>query len=228
MADYSQPSKSAGRHVVILCHPDPGSFNHSIARTYHETVRFYGQEAVIRDLYAIGFDPVLKAEERPGPDHPHPLRDVADELEIIRRSDVFVMIYPIWFGSAPAMLKGYVDRVLGAGVMPSDVEKGASTSLLGGKRMLSFTTSATTSIWLDEQGQQQALRTVFDRYLMFGFGMHAQKHVHFGHITDELTERLAGQHLHDVKEQARHVCAEVAVGDEALLHDPALAGAIAQ
>ncbi len=228
MADYAQASQRAGRHVVILSHPDPGSFNHAIARTYCDAVRFYGGEVVVRDLYAIGFDPVLKAEERPGPGHPHPLRDVADELEIIRRSDVFVMIYPIWFGSAPAMLKGYVDRVLGAGVVPGDVKAGVSTSLLGNKRMLSFTTSATTSLWLDEQGQQQALRTVFDRYLMFGFGMHAHKHVHFGHITDELTERFAAQHLHDVKENARHVCAEVAVGDMALLHNPELAGVLSE
>jgi NAD(P)H dehydrogenase (quinone) len=226
MADQPQDLETTGRHIVILSHPGPDSFNHAIARAYCDAVRFYGQEAVVRDLYAMGFNPVLSGVERPGPNHPHPFRDVADELEIIRRSDVFVMIYPIWFGSAPAMLKGYVDRVLGAGVVPSDVQAGKSTSLLGDKRMLSFTTSATTGLWLDEQGQQSALRTVFDRYLMFAFGMHSQKHVHFGHITDELIERSASQHLQDVKEQARHICAEVAVGDEALLHDPSLAGAL--
>jgi NAD(P)H dehydrogenase (quinone) len=223
MVDHANASKGSGRHIVILSHPHPGSFNHSIARTYCDTVRFYGQEAKIRDLYAIGFDPVLKENERPGANHPHPLRDVADELEIVRRSDVFVMIYPIWFGSAPAMLKGYVDRVLGAGVMPEDVQKGASTSLLGNKRLLSFTTSATTKIWLDGQGQQSALQTVFDHYLMFGFGMHSQKHVHFGHITDELSERFARQHLHDVEEQARQICAEVATGDESVFNNSALA-----
>ena len=118
MADQPQDHKPAGRHIVILCHPGPDSFNHAIARTYCEAVGFYGQQAILRDLYAMDFDPVLKAAERPGPNHPHPYRDVADEIEIIRRSDVFVMIYPIWFGSAPAMLKGYVERVLGTGVVP--------------------------------------------------------------------------------------------------------------
>jgi len=220
MTEQTNISKKPGRHVVILSHPDPESFNHSVAKTYCDAVRFAGQDVVLRDLYELGFDPVLKAIERPGPRHPHPLRDVADELEIIRRSDVFVLVYPIWFGSAPAMLKGYVDRVLGAGVVPHAVQDGAPTSLLGNTRLLSFTTSATTGIWLDEQGQQSALRTVFDGYLRHAFGMQARKHVHFGHIVEGLSEKFARQHLQDVKQQAQQTCAEVA-RDEAAVHDPA-------
>lgn len=198
------------RHVVVLCHPGPDSFSHSIARAYCDTVRWAGQVVELRDLYEMGFDPVLKATERPGPSHPHPLRDVADELDIIRRSDVFVLVYPIWFGSAPAMLKGYVDRVLGAGVAPQAVQEGAPTSLLGEKRLISFTTSAARGVWLDEQGQQSALRTVFDDYLVHAFGMRSQQHVHFDHITDALTDCSAGQHLQIVKDEAQRLCAQVA------------------
>ncbi|MEG3145192.1 NAD(P)H-dependent oxidoreductase [Sphingomonas sp. RT2P30] len=209
MSEQTRAPNSVGRHVVILSHPDPDSFNHSVARTYCETVRGAGQEVVLRDLYAIGFDPVLKAIERPGPRHPHPLRDVADELEIIRRSDLFVLVYPIWFGSAPAMLKGYVDRVLGTAVVPQAIQEGNPTSLLGDKTLLSFTTSGTRRVWLDEQGEQSALETVFDRYLMHAFGMREEKHVHFDHITEDLTERFAAQHLQDVKDEAERACAEV-------------------
>lgn len=216
MATVTFASDHPGRHVVILSHPGPDSFNHSVARAYCDAVRFAGQEVVLRDLYAIGFDPVLKATERPGPLHPHPFRDVADELAIIRRSDVFVLIYPIWFGSAPAMLKGYVDRVLGAGVMPQAVVDGAGTSLLGGKTLLSFTTSGASGIWLDEQGQPSALRTVFDRYLVHAFGMRAERHVHFDHITDELSERFGLQNLRDVKDEAGRTCAEVAIQSAAV------------
>jgi NAD(P)H dehydrogenase (quinone) len=206
----SDNTHTAGRHVVILSHPEPGSFNHSVAQAYCDAVRWAGQEVVLRDLYAIGFDPVLKAVEKPGPAHPHPFRDVADELEIIRRTDVFVLIYPIWFGSAPAMLKGYVDRVLGAGVVPRAVREGVPTSLLGNKQLLSFTTSATRGAWLAEQGQESALVTVFDRYLAQAFGMSGQKHVHFDHVTDELTPQFAGQHLQDVKDEAARMCAKLA------------------
>lgn len=206
----SDKPQIAGRHVVILSHPTPGSFNHSIANAYCDAVRWAGQEVVLRDLYAIGFDPVLKAVEKPGPQHPHPFRDVADELDIIRRSDAFVLIYPIWFGSAPAMLKGYVDRVLGAGVVPQAVREGKPTSLLGGTQLLSFTTSATRGVWLAEQGQETALVTVFDRYLVHAFGMKGEKHVRFDHITDELTPRFAGQYLQKVKDEAQRMCTKLA------------------
>ncbi len=211
MAQNPQASTTAGRHVVILSHPGPGSFNHAIAKAYCDTVRWSGQEAVLRDLYAIGFDPVLKAGELPGPGHRHPLRDVADELEIIRRSDVFVLIYPIWFGSAPAMLKGYIDRVLGTGVVPADLQDQVPTSLLANRRLLSFTTSAASESWLDEQGQQTALKTIFDRYLQRAFGMGAASHVHFDDITEELSDAAAAQHLQNVKSEAQRICAEVAL-----------------
>ena len=105
-----------GHHAVIVCHPDPDSFNHAIATTYCDTVRTAGQRVVVRDLYAMGFDPVLKADERSMLGSPVRSDDVVTELDGLAGSDVFVLIYPIWFGSAPAMLKDYVERVLGAGV----------------------------------------------------------------------------------------------------------------
>jgi NAD(P)H dehydrogenase (quinone) len=213
----------ACRHAVILCHPDPHSFNHGVADAYYNAVREAGQAVVLRDLYAIGFDPVLKAEERPTlPSHVLS-SDVAVELEAIAESDVFVLIYPIWFGSPPAMMKGYIERVLGAGVLPDAIEKRTRNDLLGNKRLLSFTTSATSDIWLNEQGQEQGLRSVFDNYLVHAFGMHSQEHKRFDHITTDLSKRFADQYFLEVVTQAHRTCAQIAFGDEALLHDPKLA-----
>ena len=211
----SAPTR-VGRHVVVLCHPDPHSFNHGVADAYCAAVRAKGQEIIFRDLYAMGFDPVLKASERPTIPGFKRSPDVEAELDTIGGSDVFVLVYPIWFGSAPAMMKGYVERVLGAGVDPQAIQKRESSELLGGKRLLSITTSAAKTLWLDEQGQESALRDVFDRYLVAGFGMHSQKHVHLGHITDQLTEHFAAQDFYEVEEQAGRTCTEVA----AALHGP--------
>lgn len=213
-----------GRHAVILCHPDPHSFNHGIANAYGEAVRSAGQDVVVRDLYAIGFDPVLKADERPTLAAPVRSPDVAAELEMLAGSDVFVLIYPIWFGSPPAMMKGYIERVLGTGARPDQVQKRQRTDLLGGKRLLSFTTSAASDVWLNEQGQEQGLRSVLDMYLVHAFGMHAQEHKRFDHITADLGQRAADRHFRAVVTQAHRTCAQIAFGDEALLHDPELAG----
>ncbi|MEO5865686.1 MAG: NAD(P)H-dependent oxidoreductase [Sphingomonas sp.] len=203
-------SPSSGRHAVILCHPDPESFNHSVAAAYASTARACGQQVVVRDLYALGFDPVLKGKERPTAHNFTVSADVRSELEFIRGSDVFVLVYPIWFGSPPAMLKGYVERVLGSGVAPDDIQKQSPTSLLGGKRLLSFSTSAAGSVWLNQQGQEGAMSEGFDQYLLHAFGMHSQRHMRIPHITATLSDRFAHQYFRDVEDQAQRTCREVA------------------
>jgi NAD(P)H dehydrogenase (quinone) len=212
-----------GRHAVILCHPDPSSFNHAIAKTYGDAVRAAGQSVVLRDLYALGFDPVLKAAERPTDIAAAYGQDVLDEVDVIAGCDVFVLVYPIWFGTPPAMLKGYVERVFGAGVEPEAVQGRVRTDLLGGKRLLSFSTSAASKTWLDEQGQGQGLNSVFDQYIVHAFGMRSQEHRRFANIKREFNPRFADEYLNDVATQAQRTCAQIAYGDDALLSDPSLA-----
>jgi NAD(P)H dehydrogenase (quinone) len=211
------------RHTVILCHPDPTSFNHSIADAYCAKVRASGQRATLRDLYALKFDPVLKAGERPTAAAFALSQDVLDELDVIRDSDVFVLIYPIWFGTPPAMLKGYVERVFGAGVAPDAILERASSSLLGNKQLLSFSTSAAGSVWLNEQGQAMALLEVFDEYLVHAFGMRSKKHVNIPHITPALSDHFAQQYLHDVEDQARRTCEAVDAVERKSIDAPTLA-----
>ena len=221
-----QGRAAEGRHAVILCHPDATSFNHAIAAAYCDTVRAAGQNVVLRDLYAIGFDPVLRASERAGAHAGVPGQDVLDERARIAGCDVFVLVYPIWFGTAPAMLKGYVERVFGAGVQPATLPRPADSALLGGKRLLSFTTSAASAMWLDDQGLGAGLTSVLDQYLVHAFGMRSQEHRRFADIVPGLGERIAHQHLHRVADHARRASAQVLFGDEALLRDPSLAAGL--
>ena len=95
------------KHAIIACHPDEKSFTLAVANRYAEAVRAHGHEAIIRDLYRMKFNPVLKSAERRG----RPAKDVEKEWGTLGKVDVFVLVYPIWFGTPPAMLKGYIDRV---------------------------------------------------------------------------------------------------------------------
>jgi NAD(P)H dehydrogenase (quinone) len=199
-----QPGRE--RHAVILCHPDPDSFNHAVARAYCDAVRECGQEAVLRDLYAMDFDPVLKAQERPTVPGFQPSADVVEERALLEGVDVFVLIYPIWFGTPPAMLKGYVERVLGAGVDPKSIQSHSRQTLLSGKRLVSFSTSAATGAWLNEQGEFLSLRYVFDRYLAHAFSMRSDEHIHFAPIVPDMRQRFIDEHLFTVRENARRLC----------------------
>ncbi len=204
-----QALESRARHVVVLCHPDPDSFNASVAETYCRSVQECGHDAVLRDLYAMHFDPILRQNERPGHRPFLPSPDVEDELNMIQDGDAFVLVYPIWFGTPPAMLKGYIDRVLGAGVTARAVQDRAWNDLLGGKRLVSLTSSAAREPWLAEQGQALSLQTVFDDYLARAFAMKPAEHLHFGGIVDGLSPRFVAESLTMVRERARRICADI-------------------
>lgn len=196
------------RHVLVVCNPRLASFSMAIAQRYADTVTGLGQEVVVRDLYRIGFDPVLRAEEEPSSDFA-PAPDVLEELAAIQGADVLVLIYPLWFGMPPALLKGYVDRVLGAGFSFRSVEQRAPHVLLSGARLVSFTSSGTRQPWLEEQGAWLSLRKLFDDYLCHAFSMHSSRHIHFGSVVEGLKPRFAAEHLFKVEEGARQICGEI-------------------
>jgi NAD(P)H dehydrogenase (quinone) len=197
------------KHVVILCHPEERSFNASVAQTYCETVREVGHEAVLRDLYRMNFDPVLKATEQPGRSDFKLENDIGQELDVIQGADAFVLVYPIWFGTPPAMMKGYVERVLGSGFSHRAVRARQYHPMLSGSRLMSFTSSGTTQQWLEEQGAWRSLRQLFDQYIAHAFSLERHEHVHFSAIVDGLKPRFVEEHLEDVRQQARKICADL-------------------
>lgn len=204
-----QAVASPPRHAVIVAHPDTDSFALSVARTYCDAVAACGQTAVLRDLYRLEFDPVLKASERLPADPFIPAPDVAGELDVIAGSGAFVLIYPLWFGTPPAILKGYVERVLGAGFSHQTSVRHRhrpSHPLLGGRHLLSFSSSGSTEKWVADQGVYQALSTIFDGYLARAFWMDTPEHIHFGSIGEGLTESDASAHLAEVRRQAASMC----------------------
>lgn len=204
-----QPSTYAPRHAVILAHPQPNGFNGLVAKAYCEAARALGHDAIIRDLYRIGFDPVLKEVERPRAAGFSLAADVEAELAALQGSDVFVLVYPIWFGMPPAMMVGYVDRVLGSGVTAPAVKDRTARTPLRGKRLLTITSSGASKSWLNEQYQIESLRDIFGRYLSHAFGMKSQDALHFGETVEGLSQDFVDQNMADVQDRARSICHEL-------------------
>ncbi|UAK23091.1 NAD(P)H-dependent oxidoreductase [Sphingomonas nostoxanthinifaciens] len=203
------PAFYSPRHVIVLAHPSRNSFNGLIADAYCDAVRSCGQEAIVRDLYGIGFDPVLKEHERPGRQSFVPSKDVEAEHDAIRGSDVFVMVYPIWFGMPPAMMKGYVDRVLGAGVTPQGVRDRTAMTLMKGQRLVNITSSGASKKWLNAQDQIESLRSVLGRYLLHAFQISDYQDIHFGETVEGLDQEYVDQNLRVVDDRARRICATI-------------------
>lgn len=99
---------------VILAHPSPGSFNHALAGAALRGLERAGFEVVFHDLYAEGFDPSLKASEVDTTAFADVLaRTHAEELLVASK---VVVVHPVWFFHPPAMVKGWVDRVVREGI----------------------------------------------------------------------------------------------------------------
>jgi NAD(P)H dehydrogenase (quinone) len=197
-------------HLVILGHPSPDSFNAAVARHYIEAVRANHQDAVLRDLYALNFDPRLRESERlPGESDALEL-DARVELELLQQCDVVAFVYPLWFGMPPAIIKGYIDRVFGAGFRLESLKR-PEEKMMSGKQLAVLSTSASTRPWLEAQGMWVSLRQSFETYLRTVFGFSKDHHYHAGSIGDVLSPVEAERVFYEVGEFARTVCADVAL-----------------
>jgi len=134
--------------TIILAHPRKGSFNHAIAETAAAALRESGHTVTLHDLYAEGFDPVLPGGEilRDAP-LPEP---IARHCDGIAAADGLIVIHPDWWGMPPAILKGWIDRVLRPGVAyrfaETDSGEGVPLGLLKARAALIFNTSNTPAV----------------------------------------------------------------------------------
>ena len=130
---------------LILSHPRPGSLNHAIADACVATLRSLGHEVRFHDLDAERFDPVLPAAELPS-EAPLP-PGVASHCREIAEADGIVVVHPNWWGQPPAVLKGWIDRVLRAGVayrfVEGDAGEGVPVGLLRARSAVVFNTANT-------------------------------------------------------------------------------------
>ena len=135
------------RISVILAHPDPESFNHAIAQTVVDTLKANGYKVFFHDLYQEKFDPRLNLEEvAKDAILPAVIRKHCNE---IAAASGIVIVHPNWWGQPPAILKGWVDRVIRPGVayefMEGDSGEGIPNGLLKARAALVFNTSNTES-----------------------------------------------------------------------------------
>lgn len=101
------------RALVVYCHPSPTSFNAAIRDLVLARLSASGAKVRVSDLYADGFQPVLTGAEWQGYlDCPKNTASVAPEVEAVRWCDTLIFVYPTWWYGLPAMLKGWLDRVL--------------------------------------------------------------------------------------------------------------------
>jgi NAD(P)H dehydrogenase (quinone) len=133
------------RISVILAHPDERSFNHAIAREAVVQLEKNGHKVFFHDLYKEGFDPLLTWEEIPK--EAVLSAQIKLHCEEIAEADGIIIVHPNWWGQPPAILKGWVDRVIRPGIayefQEGDSGEGVPNGLLKADTAIVFNTSNT-------------------------------------------------------------------------------------
>lgn len=104
--------------LVVCAHPHPDSFNHAIVTAVEKGCARAKHHTTTLDLYALGFAAAMSTEEHRAYHGEHPIVDpmVAEHAALVQQAQTLVFVYPTWWSQPPAILRGWLERVLVPGV----------------------------------------------------------------------------------------------------------------
>lgn len=181
-------------HLVVICHPRRKSFTQAMGRRYAEAVESLGHQVIIRDLYRLRFDPVLGEGELPDAERRVVPSAVRREQRHLATAGAVAFFYPIWWAFMPAMMKGYVDRILASG-FAYDIKNEELVPRLSGKKALIFTSSGAGMADLRRSKQWRSMRLLEEDNILSPCGIELLDHVHFSAVMPDLPERTFEKHL---------------------------------
>lgn len=143
---------------IVYAHHEPKSFNAAMKDTAVSVLTEAEHEIKVSDLYAMNFKAVADGRdflERANPDYLKYQEeqkqayksgklapDIVAEQEKLLWCDYLIMLFPMWYFSMPAIMKGWVDRVLTAGFAYGDGKWYDDGGLKGRKAMIAVTTGS--------------------------------------------------------------------------------------
>ncbi|MFJ1300811.1 NAD(P)H-dependent oxidoreductase [Pseudomonadota bacterium AL_CKDN230030165-1A_HGKHYDSX7] len=147
------------RTLIVIAHADPDSLTQAVARAIGDRLRGEGQDIEFADLSAEGFDPrfgpadlaVHRRQVAPPP-------EVLAEQARVDRADQLVLVFPLYWWSMPALMKGWIDRVFSQGWAFEDKD-GKLIKKLGRLRVQLVALGGADTGLLERHGYDTAIQT---------------------------------------------------------------------
>ncbi|XP_067661470.1 ribosyldihydronicotinamide dehydrogenase [quinone]-like [Haliotis asinina] len=160
---YSKQQKNV---LIVYAHHEPKSFNGALLRKAVETLEADGHSVEVSDLYAMHFDPVCgrtdivgslreegffkyQMETKSAWENGTLSDDIKVEMEKLKRADLVIFQFPLYWFTVPAILKGWIDRVYVMGFAYGMGKLYSDGPLKGKRGMLSFTTGGPGAAYCD-------------------------------------------------------------------------------
>ncbi len=163
--------------LIILGHPNKKSFNHAIADTCRKQIKANGHAVFFHDLYAEKFNPIHHSESINSDTN----SDIDLHCSHLKTCNAIIVIHPNWWGQPPAIIKGWMDRVL----LPEVAydfkldDKGDSVpvGLLKAKIGIVINTSNTPNNY-----ENDMLESIWKNNVLNICGINEVKRIHFGMV----------------------------------------------
>lgn len=182
--------------LIVTGHPDAQSYCSALSDAYAEGASSSKAEIRRIDLSAITFNPNLQFGYRQRTELE---KDLVEAQELIRWADHLVFVYPTWWGTMPAILKGFFDRVL----LPGFAFKYRENSSLWDKLLTGKTAhlivTADTPSWYNRLIYRQAGHIVIKKNILGFCGIKTVRLTEIGPIIPSTQEKRV-QWLDKVKE----------------------------
>jgi len=166
------------KHLIIYAHPNQESLNGQFKQAIEKILEQQKQDVIVRDLYTLGFDPVLSLEDMTGQRKGIVNELIKNEQEYIKWADIVTFIYPIWWTGMPAIMKGYIDRVFSYG-FAYRYDQGIQKGLLTGKQAIILNTHGKSNEEYSTIGMDKALLLTSDKGIYTYCGFQVKEHSFF-------------------------------------------------
>ncbi|MEW9580459.1 NAD(P)H-dependent oxidoreductase [Paraburkholderia sp. DGU8] len=171
--------------LIVHAHPEPQSFTSSMQRHAVKILQEQGHEVIVSDLYAMKWNPVASAadfgtrknsdylvyalEQRESVAANTIARDIRVELEKLLACDLIIFSFPLFWCSVPAIMKGWLDRVLVSGKVYGGRRFYDRGGMRGKRAMLAYTCGA-RDFMFDDEGVHGAMDLMMRHMLRGTFG----------------------------------------------------------
>lgn len=157
--------------LIVFAHPEPASFSGALKDAAVETLSDLGHEVVVSDLYRQGFSPVgdasdfahavdrpfnYQAEQRRAWSEASHVGEIAAEQERLTCADIVLFNFPMWWFGPPAILKGWIDRVMSVGFAYDSDKRFEDGGLKGRRGLITVTTGSPAERFVREGARAYA------------------------------------------------------------------------
>ncbi|MBS2097546.1 NAD(P)H-dependent oxidoreductase [Carboxylicivirga linearis] len=177
------------KHLIIYAHPSKRSFSFQLKNALKVESERRGWSATIRDLYEMKFDPVLWPSDLEKMKTGNTEDYILKEQELVKEADIISVVYPLWWAGFPAILKGYIDKILSYGFAYKAGKNGIE-GLLTNKKVYLYTSMGNKVEEYEEKGLIEAFRKIQGGEIFEFCGMNVEHQQFFPQIPSASTEEI--------------------------------------